>query len=346
LIFIVSLTFTSWNHKRQLAATDFNNHVAAVEDQTNEIDAHLLYNDEAGAGKILVSAQAALASLPQTNKDQQAAYQRLSERLRVSAEKIQKIVRVTDAPRVNDLSNLGVTNLILANGKIYGGGSNFVYELTPNANTNVKTEIAGAQSLSRPIFDKNGNIYYWDNNRIAAFNIKTKVVTLSPINGLEATTTVSGFKIFNNNLYLLAANQNQIYRYLRANNAYGSRSNWLSAGTDLSRAHDLAIDGDIYILENSGAVKKFFKGAAQAYQAADILPAMTNASKISMGTNYIYIWEAASKRLAVLAKKDGHLMNQYQLDTLTDLKDFTIDEVAKTAYILAGDGVYKVVLNQ
>ncbi|PJC42490.1 MAG: hypothetical protein CO040_04175, partial [Candidatus Pacebacteria bacterium CG_4_9_14_0_2_um_filter_36_8] len=91
--------------------------------------------------------------------------------------------------------------------------------------------------------------------------------------------------------------------------------------------------------------QKFFKGEKQDYQSAKILPIMNNASRLTIGEKYLYFWEADSKRLVVLNKKDGLLINQYQVDSLNDLKDFSIDETNKTAYILSGEKIYKVTLN-
>jgi len=347
LIFVVSLIGTSWNHKRQLALADFNSRVAAIDAQAADIDAHLLYDDEAGASQILQAAQTDLSVLPQQTKDEQAAYQRLTQRLQAGADKIEKVIHVAAAPQTNDLSGLGVNNLVWVGGKIYAAGGSFVYSLTPNATTTAKTAVSGTQSLGHPALDNKGNIDYWDNDRIVSFNAKTKAAAILPINGLAvAMATTTSFKIFNNNLYLLDAGQNQIYRYTNSGNTYANQSAWLAAPADLSRASDLAIDGDIYVLRANGNILKLFKGAQQDYQSANILPAMTSASKLIVGTNNLYIWEAGSKRLAVLAKKDGHILNQYQLDSLNSPQDFAVDEAGKAAYVLDGGKIYKVALNQ
>jgi len=348
LIFVISVSFTNWNHKRQLAIEDFNNRVTAIETQTSDIEAHLLYNDNIGAGKILLEAQTALSVLPQDTKEQQDTYQRLNELLSANADKIEKIVHIDNPQAVNDLSGLGINNLVFIDSKIYAADNDSVYELTANSSSSVKTIIEGAKNLSKAIFNDKDSIYYWDDNKISTFNIKTKTASSFSINDVDTLGNIVSFKIFTsqNNIYLLSPENKQIYRYARSGNTYGQKTNWLDTGIDISQAKDLAIDGNIYILDNNANVQKFYTGEKQDYQSARILPVMTNASKLTVSEKYLYFWETNSKRLVVLSKEKGLLMNQYQMDSLDDLKDFSIDETNKIAYILSGEKIYEVPLNQ
>lgn len=344
LIFIVSLIYTNWSHERQAAQANFTNLVNAIEDKENAIDAHLLYNDEVGAGTALVEAQALLSSLPQARSDQKDVYDRLAARLEAASEKIQKIIKVSGVTVFDNLSGLGVNSLVYAAGKIYAAGGQAVYLLAESASS-TRLAVNGAQDLTHPVFEKNDRIYYQDADRIVQFNIKAKTTGALQVNGLDKSL-VTSYYVFNGNLYILAKSQNQIYRYNRSANTFGAKSDWLKEAVDLSQASDLGIDGDIYILKNDGSVLKFRKGQAADYAAGALSPAMTGASKLIVGGNYLYIFEASSKRLAVLAKKDGHLINQYVVDSLKQPKDLAVDEAGRAAYFLDGDQVVKISLNQ
>ncbi len=344
LIFIVSLIYTNWSHERQAAQANFTNLVNAIEDKENAIDAHLLYNDEVGAGTALVEAQALLSSLPQARSDQKDVYDRLAARLEAASEKIQKIIKVSGVTVFYNLSGLGVNSLVYAAGKIYAAGGQAVYLLAESASS-TRLAVNGAQDLTHPVFEKNDRIYYQDADRIVQFNIKAKNSSALQVNGLDKSL-VTSYYVFNGNLYILAKSQNQIYRYNRSANTFGAKSDWLKEAVDLSQASDLGIDGDIYILKNDGSVLKFRKGQAADYAAGALSPAMTGASKLIVGGNYLYIFEASSKRLAVLAKKDGHLINQYVVDSLKQPKDLAVDEAGRVAYFLDGDQVVKISLNQ
>jgi len=344
LIFISSLAITKWNHQRQLVQTNFNSLVASIEDKENLISSHLLYNDNEGAKAVLTDAAALLSSLPQKTKDQQVAYARLAEKLRADQEKIQKVVYVA-AVKVNDLSGLGINSLVFAGGKIYGAADKFVYGLTPDSASSTKTEIAGANNLSNPHKDFNNDIiYYRDTANIAEFFLKTKASNLISTANLEVATGLTGFKIYNKKLYSVAKDKNQIYVYANKN-GFSTKTDWLKDGADLSQAVDLAIDKDIYVLKADGAVLKFSLGKTVKYDAGALSPVMTGANKLIVGVNYLYVFEASSKRLAVLAKKDGHLVNQYIIDSQVP-KDVTVDEAGRAAYFLDGETLYKIGLNQ
>lgn len=354
VIFAVSLSWTNWHKQRRLVQTNFDNLTAAITEKENSLDSHLLYNDEAGAGTVLIEAQVLLSSLPRETKEQQAAYQLLDDKLRGYSERLQKIIRVSQTEKVNDLAGLGVNNLVWSGGKLYGAAAKVIYNI---ASTTVATttEISAATDLSRPLADKD-LIYYWDNNRVIQFNVKTKAVSIFTTNNLDQTAGLTSFKIYNDRLYQIAKNKNQIYRYNKIGTGFGTKSDWLKTPAELSAASDLyVVDGDIYVLLSTGQVRKFRANEPLDYQSLAIQPVMAAASKLIVGANNIYIFEGGSKRLVVLAKNDdpkdssrkgGRLLNQYQFDSLDQPLDFAVDETGKIAYILDGETVYKINLKQ
>ncbi|MFA6194376.1 MAG: hypothetical protein WC719_01345 [Patescibacteria group bacterium] len=342
VVLAISIITTNLNHNRATEEANFNGLITAINDKENEIAAHLLYDDETGATGILVEAQNLLASLPQDSDSHKAAYQELSVKLAADAEKLQKIVRVASADKINDLIGLGINNLAFVAGKIYAAGGATVYALTPNSSSSTKIDIKGATNLANPHKDYHKDlIHYWDAGNIAELIFKTKANSLISTAKLDAASSLVSFKIYNGKLYSIAKDKNQIYSYVN-NKGFSAKTDWLKDSADLSQAIDLGIDGDIYVLKVDGSILKFTKGKTVEYGATAISPIMTSANKLIVGTNYLYVFEAASKRLAVLSKKTGSLVNQYIIDSLGSAKDVTVDESGKAAYFLDGDAVYKI----
>lgn len=345
VVLAISILITNLNHRRAVAEADFNGLITAINDKENEIAAHLLYDDEAGAAGILTEAQGLLASLPQDSEAHKAAYQELSAKLATDAERLQKIVRIASADKINDLIGLGINNLAFAAGKIYAAGGATVYALTPASASSTRIDIKGATNLANPHKDFHKDIiHYWDTGNIADLTFKTKASSLISTAKLESASSLVSFKIYNAKLYSVAKDKNQIYSYID-NKGFGAKTDWLKDNADLSQAVDLGIDGDIYVLKADGSILKFTKGKTVAYGAAAISPAMTSANKLIVGTNYLYIFEVASKRLAILSKKTGSLVNQYIVDSLGSAKDVTVDESGKAAYFLDSEAIYKIGLN-
>ncbi len=346
VVLVVSIVITNKNKKLAAEEAHFNQLITAVNDKENEISSHLLYNDESGAASILSDAQSLLTTLPQETDSQKAAYQELSGKLSTVAEKLQKVVRVPQADKVNDLAGLGVNNLALVGGKIYAAGSSYVYAMTPGEATPVKVEITGSNNLSNPHKDFNKEIiHYWDNGNIADFSYKTKTSILISTAKMESAASLTGYKIYNGKLYAIARDQNQIYSYVNKD-GFSTKTDWLKDSVDLSKAVDLGIDGDVYVLKSDGSVLKFFRNKLVDFNAGALSPTMSGANKLIVGASHLYIFDASAKRLAVLSKKDGSLMNQYIVDSLTQPKDAVVDEGGKVAYFLDGEAVYKISLNQ
>ncbi len=346
LIFVASLGITNWTKKQQAAKNNYNNLVITIEEKENTIDGYLLYNNEEGAKSLLIDARALLSYLPKIKKDEISTFARLEDKLNEQSDKIQKIVKITSPEKVNDLSGLGVTNIVWADSNIYAAGGKMIYSLTPQSSSSNKFEVVSATNLSNPQFDNKSLIYYWDNDKVAKFDLKTNKSSLINV---APELTVDGFtayKIFNNSLYLLARTKNQIYRSALNNNSYSVKADWLKTPTDLSAATDLYIDGRVYVLKNDGQVLKFYLNKLEDFKSSAVSPVLSSASRLVVGTKYIYIFDASAKRLVVLALADGQLMNQYQLDSLSQLKDFAVDEKNKQAYFLDGEIVYRIPLNQ
>jgi hypothetical protein len=351
VVFLISLLITRANKRQQAAKNQLNDLVTQIENKQNLIDSHLLYNDEEGSRIILGDTQALLNSLPQKTSTQKNIYERLVAKTQEQEIKIQKIIKIDQAEKVNDLVGLGVESLIFADNKIYGAGDKFIYILTPNSASSSRIDVDGAINLSNPHFDKRGVIYYWNDNKVAQLTLKTKQTGIISISDEVLASGPSAFGFFNSgkNLYILSQEKNQIYRYSCRNNDCASKTDWFKEAVDLSKTSDFfvnAADGRIYVLNSNGAVSKFYTGKKEDYSASAVSPTMTNANKIIVGTNYVYIFEADSKRLVVLALKDGHLMNQYQANALQAPKDLAIDEAGKAAYFLDGEAIYRINLNQ
>ncbi len=343
LVLVISLSLTNWSRQRRIVQENFDNLVSQITEKTSDVTARLLY-DEEGAGQILLETQALLATLPQETKAQKEVYDRLSAQLKTEQEKIQKVVKAEPPVKINDLSDFALKNITFVAGKIFASSDRLIYSLVPGSTSYVKTEIPGVNSLQFLSFDKKDKLFYADSNKVIEFNIKTRTVNSIIVNEPEPALSLGQARIFNSNLYALRASQNQIYRYTRGATSFGAKSVWLKEAANLSAASDLLVDGDIYVLQSSGQVMKFFKGQKSDYKSLPVSPVMTQARKILAGQNYLYIFEPASKRLVVLSRSDGHLTSQYIFDSLNNLLDFTVDESTKSVYFLASSSLWKVQL--
>ncbi len=352
IILTANLGWQNLKNKKAENLAAMANLISAIELKENQIDASLLYNNEAGAKKILAEVKDLLIQLPQKSQEQKEQANALAAKYQVQMEKISRVTRSSPV-ELADFINLNAgakpTNITLANGKIFAADAaqKTIYSL------DLKTKLATAvklneQNLNRldfPSLDKNNNIYYLDNNKLIVLDVKTEKLSSLAIayGNLEK---IIDLKQYNNRFYLVDAATGQISRLSKSADKLSGATPWLNSQEDLTGVASLAIDGNIYLLHHNGEVAKYTKGKKQDFAMAAVEPTISRAAKIiiSEAQDFLYIFEPAAKRVVVYDKA-GKFIAQYLNDKLADLKDFQIDEANKKIYLLDKTSVYSIDLN-
>ena len=351
VLFLASLSITGLQNKREAEKIALNDLIKTVEQKQNQVEAHLLYNNEEGAKNILDELKILISELPQKTDTEKEYYAKILEKHEGQLEKIRHVVKIETGAPLADFANLNkaaqTANIILAGGKIYAGDGAqktvYILGLSDNLITAVTDLNQPIKSLDFPLLDKNKNIYYLNNNSVIELNIKSEEISNLLIELPGSRGNIIAASGYNNMLYLLEKTEGQIYRYRKTEAGFGSRERWIRGNADFSSATSFSIDGHIYVLNSDGTVLKYLKGEKQDFSLKMIDPAFTAATKIivSPELEYIYILEPAEKRLAVF-NKTGQFLSQYQFPNLDNLKDFDVDETAKKIYLLNGTRVYAV----
>ncbi|MDD5031639.1 MAG: hypothetical protein PHR36_01175 [Patescibacteria group bacterium] len=351
LLFVISLSFTGVKNKIKEEKVAFADLVKTVEQKQNQVDAHLLYNNEEGAKTILDELKGMIENLPQETEEQKEYYERITKKNGEQLEKIRHIVIIETGVPLADFANLNkaaeAANIILAGNKIYAGDGAqktiYTLDLSKNLITAVTDLNQPIKDLLSPVLDNNKNIYYLNNNSIIQLKTETEEIsnlTIDFPSGRENIVAATGY---NNLLYFLDKKDGQIYRYRKTEGGFSSREKWMKDKADFSQAASFSIDGQVYVLNSDGGVLKYLKGEEQDFSLKAIDPPFTVAKKIivSPDLEYIYILEPASKRLAIF-NKTGDFLSQYRFDKLNNLKDFDVDEKGKKIYVLDGTKVYAI----
>jgi len=351
VLFLISLLATGLKNKMETEKIAFDDLVKTVEQKQNQVDANLLYNNEAGAKNILDELKGLIEKLPQETDAQKEYYGKILEKYNGQLEKIRHIVIIETGTPLADFSNLNkgaeVSNIILAGSKIYAGDGKqktiYTLDLSKNLVTAMTDLNQPIKDLLSPVLDKNKNIYYLDNNSVTQLNTQTEEISNLTIDLPGTKENIVAASGYNNMLYLLEKTGGQIYRYRKTETGFGNREKWMRDKADFSSATSFSIDGQIYVLNADGQISKYLKGEKQEFNQKTIDPPFTVTKKIivSPDLEYIYILEPAGKRLAIF-NKTGDFLSQYQFGSLNNLKDFDVDEKAKKIYLLDGTKVYAI----
>jgi len=149
---------------------------------------------------------------------------------------------------------------------------------------------------------------------------------------------------YNDNLYLLSSQKNQIWKYPGAPSGFGAIVPFVKEGTaNFSKSISLAVDGTIWVLTQDGGVMKILPGSVESVDIGGLDKPLSYPLAIETASEYknIYILDKGNKRIVVL-NKDGEYDSQYQADFITGAQDFVVDEKAGDIFVLLAPKIYQV----
>jgi hypothetical protein len=135
------------------------------------------------------------------------------------------------------------------------------------------------------------------------------------IGGQTSWRTPVAMRTFDSNLYLLDPTANQVLKYWKdqfAKNPDG----WIKkSDADLSRATDIAIDGNIFVLNSDGTISKYFGGESVPFTQTKFPRALTSAAAIHFDVEEVlhnmYVVDPTGMRIVQL-DRDGTFVRQFQ----------------------------------
>jgi hypothetical protein len=314
-----------------------------IEEKQNLVDSDLVFNNDDGANTILIDIKNLLTQLPPTSPGYSALYSKYQQQL----SKVSHISRVTPV-EIGNFSNLNQAakpqNLIFADSKLYSADAlnNKIYtiELKNKVIRAIDNSALPVSGLDYPTLSNN-ELYYFNGDSLISLNIKTEAIKKYDLAESSIGQAIKGMSIYNNRLYLLSPQNKQIYRLNRSANNFSGASAWLNQPTDFSSAVSLAIDSSIFVLNTNGQITKFSRGVTVPFTLTKLTPPLTEVNKFNITTKFIYILDTKNKRL-VAFDKTGKLQAQYQIDQLSNMLDFSIDEANNKAYILNNTSVEQI----
>ncbi|TAK05707.1 hypothetical protein EPO33_01000 [Patescibacteria group bacterium] len=330
---------------RENKAAAYTAQLSDVQKQRDDIEAALIYNDEDRAWKALDAARVAVAALPRKTSAQQQTVRDLEAQLELDAQKLRHVIRVTPETvsalgevalpspvalvlRENDAVAVDKVGLIVSFPRAGGPAAGGVVSIVPD-----RSYSAATADTASSVLLTNG----------------TEVYTLSDATLTRFTTTAiadappTDVALWNRRLYVAEPAKNQLFRYSREGTGWGAKTGWVQTpNPDLGDVTAIAIDGAIWTAGSGGKVQKFESGIRQAFAPKRVEPAISALTDIWTGpqSENLYLFDAAGKRVIVLAKDTGMLRTQFTADWKNPTQ-FAVDEKNKTVYVLDGTTLTK-----
>lgn len=183
------------------------------------------------------------------------------------------------------------------------------------------------------------------------------VVTYDPKAGLSrieisesqrwgSIQAISGFA---GGLYLLDTKLKGVFYYPPTKNGYESQPYTIvdsRARSDLSKALDLALDGNLYLLEGGGTVARFTREGRPLDFVGELPDGPIKGARglyASASTRSLYVLDGEGERI-VQFSPEGRLQRQFKADeksvSFDDLRDIYVDEASRKVYVLARKSLF------
>lgn len=190
---------------------------------------------------------------------------------------------------------------------------------------------------------------------IFILNAENKILSFSPISkkfqeaaiNLPAGANITAVGTYLTYLYTVDINTNQIYRFPRvagATGGFGEKSNWLKDSLNLSLVKDMAINDNIFLVNNAD-ITKLFRNTKQEFNLEDtyhkIIPTFVYAK---VGSDNILVLDKQNAKIAKL-DANGNIIAQYFNAEIEKAVDFSTTEASELAYIIIGNEIKTFNLN-
>lgn len=325
----------------------FQSIVDQIEIKKAQAESDIIIGDEAKARTEIEEAQNILATLPINSQKQKESYQNLNSEIQAVIAKLRHIVDIEEPTLLANLSEENkpnIANLIFYSGFLLAFDSNnnsvFRYNLANKQQDAFTSNLSAIGKITKVKVAGNQILAYQDKNGFVEYkNGSFMPIALT----LPANGKIIDFAFYNGRIYAADLSSNQIYRYTSSETGYDAGATWLKNPFDMKNILSLGIDSNIWLLDSTGKIDKFNKGAQKTFDIKNLDPGLEAPTQLltSDGTNYIYVMEPKNNRVVVL-DKEGQLITQYYSSKFDGLRAFDVSEKDKKMYLVNNNQIYSI----
>ena len=133
--------------------------------------------------------------------------------------------------------------------------------------------------------------------------------------------------VYDKYIYLLSPENNEIYKYQRDQDTYSKPSGY-NKGADITDGIGLAIDGNIFVLREGGAVTKLLKGVEQEFEIKNAPETFASATEITTSIESDLLLFLSAKEKTVFVFKKGDDFATYVQQIVIDVENEELSGLA------------------
>lgn len=152
--------------------------------------------------------------------------------------------------------------------------------------------------------------------------------------------------MFAGNVYLLDKGEGTIWQYPGLTAGVGTRRRWLANQKTLNtKAMDMAIDGDVWVLSDDGGIERYRRGAKENFTVTGMGLGFKQVAAIFTSEEVpdLYVLDQGNGRVVVLSK-DGVYQKQYAWKGFSAVTDIVVLPLEKALLGISGSSLYRISL--
>jgi hypothetical protein len=270
-----------------------------------------------------------------------------------SRDKLDNVIRLTSPKILADLSekrsDISALGFALEGDRVYVYEYNALYEVVLDQVQDPLTIDDDETVIAATGFDdRNSVVFLTQSGKLIEYREGTVSFMDTDDGAFHKGVALADWS---NKIYVLDSVGNQIwkYSYKGTRDKFGEAEGYKADDTDLSTAVDFAIDANVYSLDTSGDVTKFYAGSK--------VPFFINNAPFNMfkdpsqiftteKLDEIYVLDSQEARVLVFRKdaKTGNIdyITQYYFEDVGEIRDIYVDPDSKKLFALSASKIYEV----
>jgi hypothetical protein len=292
----------------------------------------------------------ALAQKAQSSPSLNGKATALSTEIQKAIDAISKTTRIANPSplfTLNDnvikivLSGLDIYG-ITSDGKIYIANAN---EKVPRLVSSISKDAGTINDLS--YFDSDNEVLVSAGSKMLAYDTASKTTSeLSIADSSGKWEDVQSLASYSSNIYILDSEAGTVWKHTQSSDGFSKGVSAVNTKVvSIRDAVSMAIDGNIYILQNDGSVAKFTRGANVSFNISEMpqgLDKIETPTQIvtDENVNYVFILDKKLNRIIKL-NKSGQYVGQYALDGVA-IDSFVVNGKIAKLWALSSGKIYEI----
>jgi hypothetical protein len=344
-VLLIALVINISLSTRQRRASEQNNawsqEQVGLESLLADADAALVYRDEPKTKELLEIFTARLSTFTELSETQSLKKTELEHKANELISRLENSTSVA----ATFVATLSPTNtLIKLPSYLATQTGDTIVSYNTQSGTTEDNTIRANDSLLLSTAANETTVAIHNGTSLAVWNPKTGKVDRYYSQNVPAGTDIVGMRHYgaNKRVYTINKNTGQVVSFLLTDRGFSNPLVSVGNIPNAAGASDLAIDGSIYIYLN-GEIAKYNAGKPAEFNQPILLKPISPAGKLytENGWNGLYVLDPDNNRILIL-NKTGEIIQSLVSNDFKNMKDFFVDESAKTIYILAESNLLKV----